>query len=780
MMMNWLKTAFHFLGGIYFALILIALAALFVITGTVLEAYTDSHLYAAQWTYHHPFFALLLSLFFVNILTSSLRRWPFKTKHTPFLLTHLGLLMVIAGTLLKNQYGIQGQMHLIEGSGSQTLLLPHTYAIYLEKKATLFPLSRIYPFSLKQGLLYPHPQLPQVKLKIKDYSSHASEELETWIKGNQAYISGLPPFPVQQWPTADKTLTFQPVSFHEEGPTWEIAAIHTSQIQETLNDLYLRELKITLASKENPLESYASDLSEALQNPFAFDQGTVHLNLHLPFSPLNGIEKPIFKMEWKALDTKRQENIKVDLEGDQALHPQLEHPNWIGMPSFHIDFKRSRPRLALIEDNQGDCYIYVCDEYGRVHLSPFTQAHLKQFIIYDRGFGGYAAQVALPLSTLGRAEQEKAELAKIEQQLREIFKTNPPLSPPLKLLKEACEKAGLDPTTTFLQFLKIWSNSHQLLFPLENSFDPALNEHLNWDAIPQDKKACEWICLLIDRVESDLKEGKDLLTVLQEHRWPFISELIKVQDKGENLLTAAMQYFFGWVPHLPPLPSYNQEIFPGYQGRLLSAYFRAHGITYETLFPRTETKVEALDPSSTHFMIETPITTKHYVEPLTYKLEDQRPRVTLEISTGELKQKISLAYNALGTGLKWPVLGGEYVVRFQPQLIEIPYRIRLRQARQFNYADSSQPYSYEADILVSKVGEQSHEAVLSMNRVYETWDGYRFYLAGMSPATESGTKSAQIIVNYDPAKYILTYPGACLVALGSGLLFWGRRSSKKS
>ncbi|WP_039376566.1 hypothetical protein, partial [Parachlamydia acanthamoebae] len=56
--------------------------------------------------------------------------------------------------------------------------------------------------------------------------------------------------------------------------------------------------------------------------------------------------------------------------------------------------------------------------------------------------------------------------------------------------------------------------------------------------------------------------------------------------------------------------------------------------------------------------------------------------------------------------------------------------------------------------------------------VYETWDGYRFYLANMTPATENSAKRVQIVVNYDPAKYILTYPGAIILSMGILLLFW--------
>jgi uncharacterized protein YijF (DUF1287 family) len=55
--------------------------------------------------------------------------------------------------------------------------------------------------------------------------------------------------------------------------------------------------------------------------------------------------------------------------------------------------------------------------------------------------------------------------------------------------------------------------------------------------------------------------------------------------------------------------------------------------------------------------------------------------------------------------------------------------------------------------------------------VHETWDGYRFYLSSITPSDESAVKQVQIVVNYDPAKYLLTYPGAIVLSCGILMLF---------
>jgi len=125
---------YHFLGSIYFAVLLISTVTLFVIAGTFLEALSESHLYASIYTYNHPFFIFLLWMFFVNILFSALRRWPFEIKHIPFLITHCGLLMIIGGTLIKGYFGTQGSMGIVEGSGSHKLFLQNRHEILIESK----------------------------------------------------------------------------------------------------------------------------------------------------------------------------------------------------------------------------------------------------------------------------------------------------------------------------------------------------------------------------------------------------------------------------------------------------------------------------------------------------------------------------------------------------------------------------------------------------------------------------------------------------------------------
>ncbi len=149
------------------------------------------------------------------------------------------------------------------------------------------------------------------------------------------------------------------------------------------------------------------------------------------------------------------------------------------------------------------------------------------------------------------------------------------------------------------------------------------------------------------------------------------------------------------------------------------------------------------------------------------KQEELIPRLQLLVSNGTNSEIISLSYDSGGSHFKWPILNGSYLLRFQPHEQSIPYHVRLHQAKQINYRSSAAPYSFESDLVIG--GE---ETTISMNRVFEK-KGYRFYMAKLT-TPHLGAKGAHIVINHDPAKYWLTYPGGALLIVGTILLYLQR------
>ncbi len=166
-----------FLGSSRCALILIAIACALVIAATAIESHTGSHKLAEKWIYKSPFFLLLLCGFFLNILISALTRWPFKLRHIPFLMTHLGLLMVIAGVFIKQLFGVQGHLLLIEGEEKNLLTLPDTLALEIIKKGR-----EPRQYSIDRSLPLP--------ITSKTVSPHGQEIFSAWCEGDCIILKG--------------------------------------------------------------------------------------------------------------------------------------------------------------------------------------------------------------------------------------------------------------------------------------------------------------------------------------------------------------------------------------------------------------------------------------------------------------------------------------------------------------------------------------------------------------------------------------------------------------
>jgi hypothetical protein len=104
---------FAVLASLPFAIVLLSLFAACLAGATLLESRYGAHI-AQECVYRSWWFGLLLGLLAVNVLCAALKKWPWKRHQTGFLITHAGLLVLLAGGLLTSLFGIEGQMILID------------------------------------------------------------------------------------------------------------------------------------------------------------------------------------------------------------------------------------------------------------------------------------------------------------------------------------------------------------------------------------------------------------------------------------------------------------------------------------------------------------------------------------------------------------------------------------------------------------------------------------------------------------------------------------------
>ena len=107
---------------------MILLVSLLLAAGTIVESHYSTAV-AKRFVYGTWWFSLALLLLGLNVFCSAISRYPWKKYQTGFVITHLGILIILAGSLITQQYGLDGQIGLNEGEQGH---------IFQEDKPTLY------------------------------------------------------------------------------------------------------------------------------------------------------------------------------------------------------------------------------------------------------------------------------------------------------------------------------------------------------------------------------------------------------------------------------------------------------------------------------------------------------------------------------------------------------------------------------------------------------------------------------------------------------------------
>ena len=114
--------AFRFFSSLKLAVVLLAVLIIGAIAGTLYESTFDAKV-ARAYVYGAPWFNIWLLLLSSNLIVSALSRWPWKKHHLAFLLTHLGIIMLLTGSLIGRTWGIEGTITLFKGEPPSNRLL---------------------------------------------------------------------------------------------------------------------------------------------------------------------------------------------------------------------------------------------------------------------------------------------------------------------------------------------------------------------------------------------------------------------------------------------------------------------------------------------------------------------------------------------------------------------------------------------------------------------------------------------------------------------------------
>jgi hypothetical protein len=113
---------FEFFASLKLAVVLLAVIIVAAIAGTFYESSFDAKV-ARAYVYGAPWFNLWLVLLGANLACSALSRWPWRKHHLAFLITHLGIITLLIGSLIGRIWGIEGTITLFKGEPPTNRLL---------------------------------------------------------------------------------------------------------------------------------------------------------------------------------------------------------------------------------------------------------------------------------------------------------------------------------------------------------------------------------------------------------------------------------------------------------------------------------------------------------------------------------------------------------------------------------------------------------------------------------------------------------------------------------
>jgi hypothetical protein len=163
---------FEFFASLKLAVVLLAVIIVAAIAGTLYESSFDAKV-ARAYVYGARWFNLWLVLLGANLACSALSRWPWRKHHLAFLITHLGIITLLIGSLIGRVWGIEGTITLFKGEPPTNRLLVNEHQLRVHDVDGVV---KDYPAEFLH-----HPPTPQhprdlgllasgVRLNIVDYA----------------------------------------------------------------------------------------------------------------------------------------------------------------------------------------------------------------------------------------------------------------------------------------------------------------------------------------------------------------------------------------------------------------------------------------------------------------------------------------------------------------------------------------------------------------------------------------------------------------------------------
>ena len=187
---------FRFLSSVKLAVVLLIILIVAAAVGTVCESKFNAKV-ARAYIYEAPWFNAWLLLLAVNVGAAALSRYPWKKRHTGFLITHAGIITLLAGAMIGRGFGKEGTMTLFMGDE------PTNRLIIDQKEVRVRINNEMEHFPVQLRFLKSHPARPMFlgmtsdgwKMDVVDYS----DQIQPVASMERVDENGAPTIQVHLW-----------------------------------------------------------------------------------------------------------------------------------------------------------------------------------------------------------------------------------------------------------------------------------------------------------------------------------------------------------------------------------------------------------------------------------------------------------------------------------------------------------------------------------------------------------------------------------------------------
>lgn len=117
-----LKPPYNFFASLRLAVFVILSLAAVSSVGTIMEARYDAEV-AQKLVYQSVYMYAVMILLIINLIAVMIDRWPWKQQHTGFVMAHIGIITLLFGSYLTQEYGIDGTMAFEIGQKRQSIIV---------------------------------------------------------------------------------------------------------------------------------------------------------------------------------------------------------------------------------------------------------------------------------------------------------------------------------------------------------------------------------------------------------------------------------------------------------------------------------------------------------------------------------------------------------------------------------------------------------------------------------------------------------------------------------